>query len=126
MYPLPHVRHVRLTQTTEEATDVRKMATEPITEIPIEMPTEAEIRTETAIEDQTIATITVITAETTIETITEASEMTQDVLLRVAEALTEIMTEAEAMTEITIEQAAEVMTETASEKKPLQWQLPMM
>ena len=102
------------------------MVKEPTTEILIEMPKEAEIRTETAIEDQTIVIITVITAETTIGTTTEASEMTQDVLLRVAEALTEIMTEAEAMTEITREQAAEVMTEIVSEKKPLQWQLLMM
>ena len=67
-----------------------------------------------------------------IETITEASEMTPDVLQRVAEALTKIMTEAEAMTEagamteITIEQAAEVMTEIVSEKKQLQLQLLMM
>ena len=96
------------------------------------MSKEAEIRTETAIEDQTIATITAITAETIIETITEASEMTPDVLQRVAEALTKIMTEAEAMTEagamteITIEQAAEVMTEIVSEKKQLQLQLLMM
>ena len=71
-------------------------------------------------------------AETIIETITEASEMTPDVLQRVAEALTKIMTEAEAMTEagamteITIEQAAEVMTEIVSEKKQLQLQLLMM
>ena len=70
--------------------------------------------------------------ETIIETITEASEMTPDVLQRVAEALTEIMIEAEAMTEagamieITIEQAAEVMTEIVSEKKQLQLQLLMM